>query len=179
MRKALWYVTHQSTHIVRGRTPEGEKMFYVLQKDNEYGANKISQRIIDMHAAALRGQKDARVKDLDTLIDLCSALHIVNAPLEGFEPLECEGNPLRYVCQGCKGFLGTGICSHVLSVNHMESKFNVRAELRALTSRASKRKAALAGNRKRPPPALESLPAPVDSSEDEAEQEQALFLEGR
>ena len=100
---------------------------------------------------------------------------------------DCEGNPLRLDCQTCKGFKHKGICSHVLAINHVEKKFNVRHQLRELCARTDK-----GGNRKSVEPALtRARPLPTigrgrsgrrttDSSEDE-EEDQVLQLgnEGR
>ena len=37
--------------------------FYVLKKDNEYGAKKITPKLIDLFEAARGGVKDHRIKD--------------------------------------------------------------------------------------------------------------------
>jgi len=98
----------------------------------------------------------------------------------GYDVLKCEANAAQYDCVGCKGFKGIGICSHVVAVNHILKKFNVRAQLRQLTTSSSRSKSANAGNRKKPVPALTRLPVPdMDSSDEEAERLQALGELGR
>ena len=89
------------------------------------------------------------------LIDLCQCMHCVVEPAEGYTVLECEGNVARYDCIACKAFKGVGICSHVLAVNHVLTKFNVRYELKAVETGASKKAAVKAGKRPaKPLPAL-------------------------
>jgi hypothetical protein len=178
--KALWYVDHQDTHVSAFRDGAGDPAFYVLSKDNEYGAKKITPRLISMHEKAFRGEDDPRVKDLHSLLALAQCMHIVCVPEDGYDVMECEGNPASYECVACKSFKGVGICSHVLTINHMLKAFNVRYMLRSLETSASKKKKALAGNRTRQAKALERLPAPApDSSDEEEERLQALALQGR
>ncbi len=153
MKKALWYVDNQQTHVHAFKSELGVVSFYVLQKDNEFGAKKISERLMQMWEAAKEGKKDKRIKDLDSLLALCDALHLVFTPNPGMEVLQCEANPGGYDCLACKGFKGIGICSHVVAVNHILTKYNVRHELRLLQTSAAKKKSQR-GNRKRPVPAL-------------------------
>ena len=102
-------------------------------------------------------------------------MHFVSPAIEGnFCPCE-EGNPAELVCD-CKGCMGHGICSHVLCINHILKRFNVREELRDIGKSAFKR----SGNKKRVEPAL--LPAPVrepDSSDEEDERLLQLGQQGR
>ena len=95
------------------------------------------------------------------------------------EVLQCEANPGGYDCLACKGFKGIGICSHVVAVNHILTKYNVRDELKLLQTKAAK-KSISGGNRKRPVPALErhSEPEP-DSSDEEEERLLALGRHGK
>jgi hypothetical protein len=74
-----------------------------------------------------------------------------------------------------------GICSHVLTINHMMTRFNVRFQLKSIQRNALKKKAGLMGNkRKAPLPALQREPqvAP-DSSDEEAERLQLLGQQGK
>ena len=64
MKKALWYVNNQDTHVHAFKSELGVVSFYVLQKDNEFGAKKISERLMQMWEAAKEGKKDHRIKDL-------------------------------------------------------------------------------------------------------------------
>ena len=76
---------------------------------------------------------------------------------------------------GCKSFQGIGICSHVLAINHIMEKFNVRYELRqAVQTDASKQKAK-GGGTKRQYSALFCVPAAAPTAADE-EEERLLAL---
>ena len=102
-------------------------------------------------------------------------------PAEGQSVLPCEGNPCGLVCQACKAFKQVGICSHVLTINHILTRFNVRFQLKSVQTNALKKKAGLMGNkRKAPLPALQREPqvAP-DSSDEEAERLQLLGQQGK
>ena len=93
--------------------------------------------------------------------------------------LKCEGNPAGLACLACKSFQGVGICSHVLAVNHILTKYNVRYQLRQLEYRASKKTAKHNTGRKKNVPALTRLPAAQpDSSDEEEERLQALGAQG-
>ena len=82
----------------------------------------------------------------------------------------CEGNPCGFVCQACKAFKQVGICSHVLTINHMMTRFNVRFQLKSIQTNALKKKAGLMGNkRKAPLPALQREPQVAPDSSDEEE----------
>ena len=78
-----------------------------------------------------------------------------------------------------ESFKGVGICSHVLAINHIVQKFNVRYELKSIQTAASKKAAAKVGNPK-PLPALKRAHVPEpDSSDEEAERLLALGREGK
>ena len=98
---------------------------------------------------------------------LCQSVHIVCTPADGYEVLTCDGNPCKYECLACKTFKGVGICSHVLAINHILQKFNLRYELKQLQTRASKKQAAKAGKVVRPLPALQRAPVAQPDSSDE------------
>ena len=83
--------------------------------------------------------------------------------------LPCEGNRAGLACLACKGFQGHGICSHVLAINHILTKFNVRYELQQLQTRASKKSAKKGGHREKMPKALKRLPVAEPDSSDEEE----------
>ena len=85
-----------------------------------------------------RCEKDKRIKSVDELLAIWDALHQVRPALDDSEICECEGNPLRYVCN-CKGYKGVGICSHVLAINHILKAFNVRYELAMIGKRTCKK----------------------------------------
>ena len=46
----------------------------MLKKDNEYGAKKITPKLIELFEAARGGVKDTRIKDHATLLAVCDAL---------------------------------------------------------------------------------------------------------
>ena len=76
----------------------------------------------------------------------------------------------------CKGFKHSGICSHVLCVNHMLKLFNVRYQLATI----GKRSRYHTGGQYRPPPALQrDVQREPDSSDDEEERLLALGADGK
>ena len=105
-------------------------------------------------------------------------LHVVRYPSTGQLALPCEGNPAGLECVACKSCKGVGICSHVLTINHMMKLFNVRFQLKSVQTNALK-KAGQRGSRKLLP-ALQRAPhvAP-DSSDEEAERLELLGQQGR
>ena len=155
-----------------------EHSFYVLKKDNEYGAKKITTKLIELFEAARYGEKDKRIKDHASLLAVCDVLHVVRYPSTGQLALPCEGNPAGLECVACKSCKGVGICSHVLTINHMMKLFNVRFQLKSVQTNALK-KAGQRGSRKLLP-ALQRAPnvAP-DSSDEEAERLELLGQQGR
>ena len=98
---------------------------------------------------------------------------------------ECEGNPAKLDCPSCKSFKAYGICSHVLAVNHILTKFNVRYRLAELSKTKSNNPqgSGVYGRRalSKTAPALEKqrLPFEEDSSDDEESVLRRLGLEGR
>ena len=75
-------------------------------------------------------------------------------------------------CYYCKGFKHVGICSHVLAINHMLKKINLRRLVIAIGQ--SKRKHNN-GGRRRVEPALQRMAQREPDSSDE-EIERALLL---
>ena len=47
---------------------------------------------------------------------------------------ECDGNPAKLLCS-CKGFKGYGVCSHVLAINHILRRHNVKYQVLELTGK--------------------------------------------
>ena len=130
---------------------------------------KLTKRLIAMYEAAMAGTKDARCKHIDSLLDVCGSLHMVTDALEDYPVPECEGNPMKLDCPCCKGFKHSGICSHVLAINHILQKFNVRYHLAPLGQRTEKGKCK--GRAKAPPKALTRVPQREKTeSDEEAEQ---------
>ena len=83
-----------------------------------------------MYIAATNGDKDARIKDLEHLANVCASLHLVIPMDENWPIPRCELNPMRLDCQLCKGFKSYGVCSHVLALNHILQKVNLRRQPR-------------------------------------------------
>ena len=177
--KALYYIENQDTHVWTFQEEREDKhSFYVLKKDNEYGAKKITPKLIELFEAARGGVKDKRIKDHASLLAVCDVLHVVRYPSDGQLALPCEGNPAGLECLACKSCKQVGICSHVLTINHMIKLFNVRFQLKSVQTNALK-KAGQRGSRKLLP-ALQRAPhvAP-DSSDEEAERLELLGQQGR
>ena len=117
---------------------------------------------------------DSRIKDLDHLIDFCGSFHLVQAHTEPIP--KCEGNPSELECIGCKGFKHSGICSHVLCINHILKRYNVRYQLATIGKRARKH----TGGQYRAPPALQrDVQREPDSSDEEEERLLALGADGK
>lgn len=175
LEKAIWYIDHQKTHVVSFHLPDGSVGYYFLRKDNPAELSKLTKTIIKVYEMALRGEQHKELKDLEDLMNFCTSFHIVWEAVDESEVCECEGNPSNLRCS-CKGFRGHGICSHVLTVNHMLLTFNVRYELRTIGKKAAKRSG---GNVKKVPPALTHAPAmEKDSSDEEDEHLLALGQQG-
>ena len=166
MEKAMWYIEHQDTHVQAVKLEHGTG-YYVLAKNNDVQANKITKRLVEMYEAALDGKKDHRIKSLDELRAVCNSMHYVQPSVDDWHHCPCEGNPMCLVCD-CKGCKGHGICSHVLAINHMNQQFNVRYQLAHIGKRAAKTSG---GNRMRPEPALTRAPTHAPDSSDEEEEE--------
>ena len=180
MQNALWYVANQATHMEAFEMADGVPAFYVMSRSNAGGAKRFTKKHHEMFQRAMLGELDSRIKDLASLIQVCQSVHIVCTPADGYEVLTCDGNPCKYECLACKTFKGVGICSHVLAINHILQKFNLRYELKQLQTRASKKQAAKGGNTKRPLPALQRAPvAQPDSSDEEDEAHLALGEQGK
>ena len=78
IKKALWYVDNQNTHIhvFKHDGDDGAHGYYVLRRDHETGVTKITKRLIDMFRMAWQGDVDPRVQDLDHLVDICQGIHV-------------------------------------------------------------------------------------------------------
>ena len=109
---------------------------------------------LQRHAKEMKRAKTAAVH-LDLLIDLkhldlryyepMPAPLTLMPPAEGQSVLPCEGNPCGFACQACKAFKQVGICSHVLTINHILTRFNVRFQLKSIQTNALRKKAGLVG----------------------------------
>jgi hypothetical protein len=168
VKKALWYIEHQDTHIHK----DGDK-YYILRRDNPGKYVKIHSKLLECYELARQGAKDRRVRTFDYLKEICFCFHIVEPALEPWGVPQCEGNPAQLNCPTCKGFKGVGICSHVLAVNRMKTLFNVRHQLRSLAVKPKK-----GGYRKGVRPAL-IRERPSDSSDEEEDTVHFLGLAGR
>ena len=130
MLKALWYVDHQKTHIRSCKTKDKENPFeyFILKKDHKTGCNKITKRILSMYLKAVTNEEDDRLKDVEHLEAICASVGVCASSSEWGVP-ECDLNPCKFNCPHCKGFKQYGICSHVLAINHILMKINLRREL--------------------------------------------------
>ena len=164
MKKAVWYIDNQDTHVhaVEFYTdPDDEATktigFWVLRKDNEGGFKKITKRLLECVQAAWQGKKDRRVGDAEDLGQICDSMHFVQHRLAEWGCVECEWNPANLICS-CKGNKGYGICSHVLGLNHILKKFNVKYQLASMGESKAVMKAKAPPNRvgraTKPAPAL-------------------------
>ena len=164
---------HRDTHVHAFKQDDGEYAFYVMRKDHETGLTKITKRLIEMYQAACRGDKDARIKDLEHLADVCGSLHLVMDMDDNWPIPRCEFNPMRFDCQFCKGFKSYGICSHVMAINHILQGVNLRRQV--LEMGKSRMCKTGGGNRKKTVPALTRAPVVEPDSSDE-EMERAMLL---
>ena len=106
-----------------------------------------------MYLAALNGEKDKRIKSLDQLENLVMSIRLVANSTAPWGVVQCEANTANLDCFGCKGFKGHGICSHVISINHILKNFNVRYQLLAIGK-------ATTYHTQKPAPALLKQPKP-------------------
>ena len=177
IEKAIWYVNHQETHVHAFRSDEGDYGYYVLAKDSCF--SKITKRLIEMYQkAAVHGERDSRVKHVyhDTepdLGDVCTALHLVCEAQEPWGVPRCEYNLAELDCVACKGFKGHGICSHVVAVNHILQKVNLRRANMTIGKSANTRPGHNTAKAK--PALLRNRSVEPDSSDEELER---LLQEG-
>ena len=90
---------------------------------------------------------------------------------------------MKLDCPSCKSFKHVGICSHVLAVNHIMQKFNVRYRLSELSKTKTNNPKGIGTGASlgKTAPALtrQVLPLEADSSDDEESVMRRLGLEGR
>ena len=55
--KAVWYVLHQETHVRVCETDDGDYVYYILRKDNGYGAKRLTTEMIDKYEETHDGKK--------------------------------------------------------------------------------------------------------------------------
>ena len=174
MEKALWYVEHQATHVHIKDAGDRGYVYYFLSRDNRGDVKKLTKRMVQVYEDALEGKKDSKV-DLESLLDVTMSMHMVCEPDEAYGVPQCEGNPCKLDCPTCKGFKHSGICSHVLCINHILTKYDVRAQLKTIGKRTDK---SSRGTQKQK--ALERVPQrEPDSSDEEEERLLALSAQGK
>ena len=127
-----------------------------------------------MYEKALAGEQDARVKSFEELRALCQLFHFVQPAEHRWQYFDCPENPdMRCDCKGYKGY---GICSHILTIQHMLKFFNVRYELLPIGKKRMKK---TGGNMMFVEPALTRVPTrEPDSSDDEEEEAIRLGEQG-
>ena len=142
----------------------------MLRKDSAYKKG-ISSRLIEMYLKAVEGERHRRIKDLEHLHDVCFSMHhIIDADTKWGVPA-CELNPANLDCLNCKGFKHSGICAHVLAINHILKKVNLRRQVLAMAknSRKKNKQGGISGNQQHPLPALRKEVMELDSSDEEEE----------
>ena len=165
MQDALWYVDHQTTHVHAFRAGDGDVSYLVLRKGNE-ASDKITKKLIRIFEAAIDGQFHSDLKGkLEDLRKVCQCMHYLFPANASWGHVEAPFyNPTQHVCT-CKTCRLYGICKHILAINHILKKVNVRYELRTIGKSAAGTKGG--GNGMRPVPALTRAPAPQPDSSDE------------
>ena len=165
--KALWYVDNQATHVRICKTKNKEAPFeyFILKKDHKTGCKKITEKLFSMYFKALTNEDDPRVKDVEHLEAICASVGVCASSSEWGVP-ECDLNPCKFNCPHCKGFKHSGICLHVLAINHILMAINLRREFIEIGKATMKKKGG--GARMSAEPALTQVPqADPDSSDDE------------
>ena len=95
---------------------------------------------------------------------ICFSLHWVCASSSEWGVPECDLSPGKFNCPHCKEFKHSGICSHVLAINHILMAINLRRELMEIGKKTMKKKK----SGEAAEPALTQVPqADPDSSDDE------------
>lgn len=132
--KAMWYVEcgkEERLHVVK----EGEIYhFYLLSASCDMW-KKIDALIVRRYTAMLEGRKPAQGLKFEQILKLGTAVHLLQYAddTKRCAP-ECPLNPEELVCN-CKGFRHTGICSHVLALNHWLGAVDLSHSQAALSSR--------------------------------------------
>ena len=102
------------------------------------------------------GEVTKKIKSVDDLMEVCQSIHQVTpADLIGMEAPECDYNPKKLICIGCKGFCQRGICSHVVAVNHLLLAVNLRQDLQPIGLSNALVANRAGGNKSAPLPALQ------------------------
>ena len=105
--------------------------------------------------------------DLESIANLMKTFHWVELHTHSQDSAPvCFANPVKAVCMTCKGWRQNGICSHVLTVNHLLKKFNVTYNRQQIAGGKDKAKA---GNMMKRIPALTKAPAPDVDDDSEPE----------
>ena len=97
--------------------------------------SKITKRLVRQWEFASNGALEGSIKSVTDLASVCRALHLVTPSEEPWGVPDCDYNPLKYECHGCKGFKQCGICAHVICVNCLLGKVDLRKRLEHNTGR--------------------------------------------
>lgn len=129
LQKAQWYASHKESHLYVTKdtdvdTEEPIFSFHILtQSSKTY--KKIDALLVTRYQALLRGEKPRGLTKLQSFIDVSDAVHLVEyADDAGRTAPISEMNPDGLVCN-CKGFRHVGICSHVITMNHILGSLDV------------------------------------------------------
>ena len=85
LQKALWYVNNQEKRVRKERDEEGEFTYYIMSKSSNIKFTSITNHLLRMYQKACRGEQDKSIKTLDYLFDVCSSLHPVTQPVQGYK----------------------------------------------------------------------------------------------
>lgn len=121
VEKAHWYVEHKDTHIHITKDRNGSFIYYFLSRDNPWKFKKIGKLNLEAYIDACNGKQHKTCNTKEKLIKTCQSFKFV---LESDEDCKygvpfCIYNPRLLTCPACKGFKHSGICSHVLAINHI------------------------------------------------------------
>ena len=161
---------------------ENDRMvYYFLAKDNPIETTRISAKLVNLYVSALEGNdKDKGFEgDFEFVREVCASFHTVMDAREPWGCIKGDANPCNLICD-CKGCKGHGICSHVLAINHMLQKVDMRAWLGVVGKKAKKKGVKAnrtGGNGKKMPPAWVRGPQMEPDSSDE--EEERLLIQGR
>lgn len=85
LQKALWYINNQEKRVRKEIDEEGQNVWYILSKSSPIKFTSVTNHLLRIYQKACRGEKDKSIKTLDYLFDVCSSLHTVTQPVEGYK----------------------------------------------------------------------------------------------
>lgn len=197
-------IVFKSKNIIIGNDAEGRfRCAYVLRKQQKYKA--LTFELLAKYEEYNHGYSDGSWaslpktrhnlkildKELEKRIEVMNAVYKVtpsrDGGWDGWQTLmhsgrsciPCRVNPMKLLCV-CKGGRGTGICSHIVAVNHRCGAMRIQSELKRTESKKKKKSRRQATGRRQIQPEsseesgseIESeIPTSSSSSEEEEEDE--------